>query len=144
MTSDFQALWAALLAAPDDNGLKLILADWLADHDADPDLEAGLRLCAYHGIFPHKTTSGSWCPGFPWRWGTGGGHQGGPWPDSAVPPKHLLFPLAEAKGLCPDKDYRPPYNRTVHHDPLPLVRWLAWADRVAKSQDSPSPVVETH
>ena len=52
MTGDFAALWAGVLAAPDDAAPKLVLADWLADHDADPDLEAGLRWGAEYEWFP--------------------------------------------------------------------------------------------
>lgn len=41
--SEFSALWAGVLAAPYDEAPRLILADWLADHNRDPELERGLR-----------------------------------------------------------------------------------------------------
>jgi uncharacterized protein (TIGR02996 family) len=132
MSPDFLPLWNALLAAPADNGLKLICADWLADHDADLELEAGLRLAAYHGVFPHLTTTGSWQPDFPWRWGTSPQPHGYTWPDSAIPPSHLLSALMDS-----DNGLGRGHNRTVHHEPVQLVRWLAWAAaECQKSQES--------
>ncbi len=139
MTTDFDALWAAVLAAPADNGLKLIAADWLADHDADPDLEAGLRLCAYHGTFPHKTTAWPWWPEFPWRWGTGYCNGGDPWPETAIPPSHLLRHLGWRGN-----DLGRWHNRTVGADPAQLVRWLAWAHaECQKSGEAVAPVGST-
>jgi uncharacterized protein (TIGR02996 family) len=139
MTNDFEALWASCLAAPRDQAPKLVLADWLAERGEDPDLEAGLRLCAYHGTFPHRTSRGSWMPDFPWRWGTGPYPTLKDWPDSAIPPQHLLDRLMDSNnGLGVG------HNRTVHHDPIQLVRWLAWAAADCQKENSPGQVATTH
>ena len=49
--TDLDALWAAAVAAPHDDGLKLILADACADAD-DHDAERALRWCAENHKWP--------------------------------------------------------------------------------------------
>lgn len=60
--ADFDAVWAHVLDNPSDTARLLVAADYLADHDADPDLEAGLRWCAAEGKWP----VGSPADGFMW------------------------------------------------------------------------------
>src|SRR4051812_15721588 len=43
MGTDFDALWATVLDRPADAAPRLVFADWLRDHEAEPDLEAALR-----------------------------------------------------------------------------------------------------
>jgi uncharacterized protein (TIGR02996 family) len=50
--TDFDALWAAVPAAPMDQAPKLILADYLEERGRDPHLARGLRWCAANGKWP--------------------------------------------------------------------------------------------
>jgi uncharacterized protein (TIGR02996 family) len=58
LTTDFDALWAAVLDRPLDAAPRLVLADWLADRGADAALEVALRSRALPFIEARATRFG--------------------------------------------------------------------------------------
>ncbi len=79
--TDLAALWAAAEAAPGDDGLKLVLADALAEA-GDADAERAVRWCVANRKWPKRTNLHRQADGGYGRWGWfGQTARGSPPPD---------------------------------------------------------------